>query len=206
MVREKFSIGALYNITENQHNPIKTVGRDSFLSPQTRKNVFTGSPSPQGSHSPYILEYNLTQTYNMCPSLIEIGSKTAEKNSCTNKQTDRQYENNGHLAVNQHSSACKRVLNLLEVDYLRRMKVVVMRITVVGFGMNSGVGCHTGCCEIDVKADTTKLTNVAIQDSERGEIWSEKVRCSSKMKLRLRAKWMMCSEKLLSFSDNRAVV
>jgi len=36
--------------------------------------------------------------------LIEIGSKTAEKN-CTNKQTNRQtnrhYENNGHLAVNQ---------------------------------------------------------------------------------------------------------
>jgi len=42
----------------------------------------------------------------MCPSLIEIGSKTAEKNSAqTNRQTDRQtnrhYENNGHLAVNQ---------------------------------------------------------------------------------------------------------
>jgi len=45
----------------------------------------------------------------MCPSLIQIGSKTAEKNSAqTNKQTDRQsdrqtnrhYENNGHLAVN----------------------------------------------------------------------------------------------------------
>jgi len=37
----------------------------------------------------------------MCPSLIEIGSKTAEKN-CTNKQTNRHYENNGHLAVNQY--------------------------------------------------------------------------------------------------------
>jgi len=39
----------------------------------------------------------------MCLSLIEIGSKTAEKNSAqTNKQTDkRHYENNGHLAVNQ---------------------------------------------------------------------------------------------------------
>jgi len=40
----------------------------------------------------------------MCPSLIEMGSKTSEKNSAqvnrqTNKQTD--YENNGHLAVNQ---------------------------------------------------------------------------------------------------------
>jgi len=27
-------IGVLYNITKNQHNPIKTVGRDSFLSPK----------------------------------------------------------------------------------------------------------------------------------------------------------------------------
>jgi len=26
MARENFSIGALYNITKNQHNPIKTVG------------------------------------------------------------------------------------------------------------------------------------------------------------------------------------
>jgi len=47
----------------------------------------------------------------MCPSLIEIGSKKAEKNSAqtnrqtnrqTDKQTDRHYENNGHLAVNQY--------------------------------------------------------------------------------------------------------
>jgi len=46
----------------------------------------------------------------MYPSLIQIGSKTAEKNSAqtnkqtdkqTNKQTNRHYENNGNLAVNQ---------------------------------------------------------------------------------------------------------
>ena len=38
----------------------------------------------------------------MCPSLIQIGSKTAEKNSAqTNRQTNRHYKNNGHLAVNQ---------------------------------------------------------------------------------------------------------
>jgi len=37
--------------------------------------------------------------------LIEIGSKTAEKNSAqTNRQTDRHYENNGHLAVNQYGT------------------------------------------------------------------------------------------------------
>ena len=29
----EFSIGAFYNITKNQNNPIKTVGRDSFLEP-----------------------------------------------------------------------------------------------------------------------------------------------------------------------------
>ena len=39
MARENFSIGAFYNITKNQDNPIKTVGRDSFLSPQTPKNT-----------------------------------------------------------------------------------------------------------------------------------------------------------------------
>jgi len=34
--------------------------------------------------------------------LIKIGSKTAEKNSAqTNRQNNRHYENNGHLAVNQ---------------------------------------------------------------------------------------------------------
>jgi len=37
MARENFSIGAFYNITKNQHNPIKTVGQDSFLSPITLK-------------------------------------------------------------------------------------------------------------------------------------------------------------------------
>jgi len=47
----------------------------------------------------------------MCPSLIEIGSKTAEKNSAQtnrqtiNRQTNRHYENNGHLAVNQKQPA-----------------------------------------------------------------------------------------------------
>jgi len=37
----------------------------------------------------------------MYPSLIEIGSKTAEKNSAQAKQTNRHNENNGHLDVNQ---------------------------------------------------------------------------------------------------------
>ena len=53
MARENFSIGALYNITENQHNPIKTVGRDSFLSPKTPKiQVFRGHPATRGCTAP----------------------------------------------------------------------------------------------------------------------------------------------------------
>ena len=43
----------LYNITKNQDNPIKTVGRDSLLSPKTPKNtVFRGHPAPRGRTAP----------------------------------------------------------------------------------------------------------------------------------------------------------
>jgi len=56
MARQNFSIGAFHNITKNQDNPIKAVGQDSFLNPKTPKNTsFFESPSPQESHSPYIL-------------------------------------------------------------------------------------------------------------------------------------------------------
>ena len=47
MARENFSIGAFYNITKNQDNRIKTVGRDSFLSPQNPKiTSFLGVTQP----------------------------------------------------------------------------------------------------------------------------------------------------------------
>jgi len=49
MARENFSIGAFYNITKNPDNPIKTVGRDSFLSP---KQVFRGHSAPRGRTAP----------------------------------------------------------------------------------------------------------------------------------------------------------
>ena len=39
MARENCSMGAFYNVTKNQDNPIETVGRDSFLSPKTPKNT-----------------------------------------------------------------------------------------------------------------------------------------------------------------------
>jgi len=91
MAQENFSIGAFYNITKHQDNPIKTVGRDSFFSPKTPENTsYLGVIQPPGVAQPlYSREHNETQTYKICPSLIEIGSKTAEKNSAqTNRQTD----------------------------------------------------------------------------------------------------------------------
>jgi len=54
MARENFSIGALYDITKNQFNLIKTAGRDSFLSPKTPKNTsfFRDHPAPRGRTAP----------------------------------------------------------------------------------------------------------------------------------------------------------
>jgi len=51
--QDKKSIGAFYNIIKNQDNPIKTVGRDSFLSPKTPKNTsFLGVTQPPGVAQP----------------------------------------------------------------------------------------------------------------------------------------------------------
>ena len=53
MARVNFSIGAFYNITKKPDNPIKTVGRDSFLSPKTPKNkVFRGQSAPRVRTAP----------------------------------------------------------------------------------------------------------------------------------------------------------
>ena len=107
MARENFSIDVFYNITKNQDNPIKIVGRDSFLSPKTPKNTSflgLGSPSPQGSHSPYNLR-DTTRPRHI--TYVQVWSKLDQRrlrktlHKQTNRQTDRHYENNGHLAVNQ---------------------------------------------------------------------------------------------------------
>jgi len=53
MTQENFSIDAFYNTTKNQDNPIKTVGRDSFLSPKNLKiQVFRGHQAPRGRTTP----------------------------------------------------------------------------------------------------------------------------------------------------------
>ena len=107
--REFFIIGAFYNITKNQDNPIKTVGRHSLLNRKTPKNTsFYGSPSPQGSQSPYILG-DTTRPRHITYVLVWSKSdqrrlrKTLHKQ--TSSQTNRHYENNGYLAVNQKHCA-----------------------------------------------------------------------------------------------------
>jgi len=53
MAGENFSIGALYNITKNQDNVIKTVERDRSLSPKTPINTsFLEVTQPPGVAQP----------------------------------------------------------------------------------------------------------------------------------------------------------
>jgi len=91
MARENFYIGAFYNITKTQDIRSK---RDSFLSPQTPKNTsFYGSPSPQGSHSPYILGDTTRprrKTYVLVWSKSDQRRLRKTLHKQTNKQTDRQ--------------------------------------------------------------------------------------------------------------------
>jgi len=57
---------------------------------------------------------------------------------------------------------------------------VIERVTVIKFRMDNGGGNGAGCFEVEIWVDT-----VFRQDLESAEIWSEKVRCSSKIKPRL---------------------
>jgi len=51
IARDNFIIGAFYNITKNQDNPIKTVGRDSFWAPKPLKYKFLGVTQPPGTNT-----------------------------------------------------------------------------------------------------------------------------------------------------------
>jgi len=119
MAQENFSIDVFYNITKNQDNAIKTVGQDSFLSPKTPKNKFLGVTQPSGVPQPCILgdttrPRHITYVLVWSKSVQRRLRKTLHKQ--TNRQTDRHYENNGHLAVNQHF--CNRnETSLLEINY-----------------------------------------------------------------------------------------
>ena len=60
------------------------------------------------------------------------------------------------------NSSGKRVLNLLEAGDLRLRYVEVDRITVIKFGVNDGGGNGGSCGGIEVRTDTTKLSNMVI--------------------------------------------
>ena len=85
MARENFSIGVLYNITKNQHNPIKTVGRVFWAPKPLKIQAFRGSPSPLGSHSPYILG-DTTRPRRI--TYVQVWSKSDQRR--LHKQTNRQ--------------------------------------------------------------------------------------------------------------------
>ena len=87
--------------------------------PKTPKNrSFFGVTQPQGSHSPYILG-DTTRPGHVTYALVWSKSdqrrlwKTLHKQ--TNRQTDRHYENNGHLAVNQEREWAERAY--ADVDF-----------------------------------------------------------------------------------------
>jgi len=55
-------------------------------------------------------------------------------------------------------STCKTVLNLFEAIYLRLRKIVVERVTVVKFGVDSRGSDGTGYFRMSVRSDTTEVT------------------------------------------------
>jgi len=78
---------------------------------------------------------------------------------------------------------------MLEAGYLRLRGVVVERVTVIKFAVNDGSGNFRGCFEIEVRSgygEVDEHDNSRIC-MERDGNWSEKARCSSKIKPRLRA-------------------
>jgi len=85
-----YMVSLLHRATINQHNPIKTVGRDSFFSLKTPKNTsFLGVNQPQGSHSPYILGATTRPRHITC---VLVWSKSDQRRlrKTLHKQTDKQ--------------------------------------------------------------------------------------------------------------------
>jgi len=68
---------------------------------------------------------------------------------------------------------------------------MIERVTVVKFRVNCGCGNGAGCFEVKVWADTAKFTDVIVARLRKCSDLSEKVRCSSKIKPRLRAQWVI---------------
>jgi len=98
----------LSNIQTSGYAVWFTAGGQS-ASPKTPKNTsFLGVTQPQGSHSPYILR-DTTRPRHV--TYVQVSSKSDQRrlrktSAQTNGQTNRHYENNGDLAVNQK---CKKI-------------------------------------------------------------------------------------------------
>jgi len=104
---------------------------------------------------------------------------------------DRARDSSGMTGFrNLDNSTWKRVLDLLDAGYLRLRKVVVRRTTFIEFGLNDWGGSR-GCIGTDVRADTAELNMLTAMFQER---WN--LACSSKIKPRLRAEWVVLSEEL----------
>ena len=94
-----------------------------------------------------------------------------------------------------NNSTSKRVLNLLEPVKLTVWKVMIERVTVVKFRVNYGGGNGAGCFEVKVWADTAKFTDVIVATLRKcSDLIREGIRCSSKIKPRLRAEWVVVRE------------
>jgi len=102
MAQQNFSIGALYNITKNQDNQIRTVGRDRFFWAPKPLQIqdFRGHLAP-GVAQPLYSRGHTTRPRHITYVLVWSKSDQRRLRKTLHKQTDRHYENNGHLAVNQ---------------------------------------------------------------------------------------------------------
>jgi len=88
-------------------------------------------------------------------------------------------------------------------------KVVIERVTVIKFRMDLGGGNGAGCFEIEIWADTAKITNVIVPEFRKcRDLVSEgKVFIKNKAKVASRVgcsdRGLMCFRKLLFKSDKK---
>ena len=61
-----------------------------------------------------------------------------------------------------NNSTSKRVQDLLEQVKLIVWKVVIDRVIVIEFRVNNGGGNGAGCFEVEIWANTAKITNVIV--------------------------------------------
>ena len=87
-------------------------------------------------------------------------------------------KNLGFRSLNNSTS--KRVLDLLEPVKLIVWMVVIERVAVVKFGMDSGSGNGAGCFEVEIWADTAKFRNVIVAGFRKcRDLMDDVVNCSN---------------------------